>query len=116
MSVPEDSESDAGPATLASGAVADFSGTAGAALHSFFPAAVPPMQLQALSPESMNADLESREPAPQHADFLDAEDAEDDEEVLEVEPEPAGEEELAQHRALAPARRGSLYNLLQIES
>jgi hypothetical protein len=52
---------------------------------------------------------------------VDAED--DEEEVLEVEPEPAGEEEEARHRAALPAHApfvrtqpSSLHTLLQIES
>jgi hypothetical protein len=55
---------------------------------------------------------------PAQLEFVDAED--DDEEVLEVEPEPAGEEELARHRAAVRARastyQSSLHTLLQIES
>ena len=63
---------------------------------------------------------------PEQLEFVDAD---DDEEVLEVDPEPAGEEELAQHRAAAAARsampvrsaaasahQSSLHTLLQIES
>ncbi|HEU4578998.1 MAG TPA: DUF4388 domain-containing protein [Polyangiaceae bacterium] len=77
-------------------------------------------------------------PVPPELGFVDAEE-EDDEDVLEVEPEPAGEEELALHRAAAPAGsvaassvaassvasgaaraasslQSSLHTLLQIES
>src|SRR3954468_2049536 len=56
---------------------------------------------------------------PAHLEFVDAE---DDEDVLEVEPEPAGEEELARHRAAVLPRasvsthQSSLHTLLQIES
>jgi hypothetical protein len=96
--MPEDSDHEAlGPVTMTSGAIAGTNPATGVATRE----AARPLAFE----------LGTAHDLTESAEFED-----EDEEVLEVEPEPAGEEELAPNGFHAFLRHANLHNLLQLES
>jgi hypothetical protein len=105
VSVPEDSEHEAmGPATMTSGAIAGANSAAGASREAARQPAFDVAVTRAVHDVIAHDLTES-------AEFED-----EDEEVLEVEPEPAGLDELPPNGFNAFLRHANLHNLLQIES
>lgn len=118
MSVPEDSEHEAlGPATMTSAALAGASSGAGTSSRE---SARPPAFDRGVSQSRAQESIAQESTAPDdlvaHDLTESAEFEDEDEEVLEVEPEPAGEEDLAPNGFRAFLRHANLHNLLQIES